>query len=138
MIEAMTKEWPFAVIEATVKASGTKIVAAAAFCFTTEDGFAFVDPQYLDPNSAGGHFFHRIEAEISPGQNVLTFDGPDLRGTITRYTGTADQILRSGVNMEGLEQLIAEQGRTIDEEREQLQGLLQVDLRGRMSDPFEP
>lgn len=124
-VERIVSEWPFAVVHLASKEK--QLSAPAAAVFDTPDGFAFVHPGYIDPNSAGGHFFHRIEAdlvghvagdpEFGDGECVM-FKGPVWSGRIERYTYTAAQFALVGLTLELYPVAVSEhRGRTVAEER---------------------
>lgn len=129
MIEDLLATYPPAVVWLHDKASSRDVPRSAAFVFVTPDGFAYVEPAYLDPYDCA-HRFHRVEAKLTVSDGrVVSFDGPEWSGRLEPYTGSAAQVEAIG---DGLERFPAElklrKGRSHDEERERLRWHLAEDL----------
>lgn len=138
MVEEIVATWPFAVVYLNGKAKGQDHARAAAFVFDTPDGFAFVEPGYLDPFDAG-HRFHRIVCTFKgrvydpagvPEQ--VAFAGPTWEGRLERYdAGNAEHVRAVGLALDGFAEYLAERhkGATLEEERAELRsGPLAEDL----------
>lgn len=126
MIEETMKGWPFAVVYLKDKI-GTDIAVPATFCYDTPDGFAFVEPGYMDPYS-GRSCFHRIVATVYQDSEAFTFDGPEWSGRVEQYEPTAAQLERIGYALEQFEEAHQEAGLNLDAERERVKGLVGFDL----------
>lgn len=125
MIEEITKDWPFAVVAMQFRGRGAIMYAAAALLFDTSEGFAFVTPAYKDPDGAGQHNFHVIEAKLErQSPDVVTFAGPDWSGTIERYEQTVLQLEQIGNALEWFEGL----GLDLADERQRIRTVLGPDL----------
>ena len=138
MLEERVAQWPFAVVYMEGKAEGEEHARAAAFVFDTPDGFAFVEPGYLDPFDAG-HRFHRVVCTFkgsvygANGQpEQIAFEGPQWKGRLERYDVDNPEHVRAvGLALDGFESYVAERhkGATLEEERAALRaGPLAMDL----------
>lgn len=134
MLEQRVAEWPFAVVYMVGKAKGEEHARAAAFVFDTPDGFAFVEPGYLDPFDAG-HRFHRIACTLDESEadsGVIGFRGALWQGRLERYDPeSAEHVRAVGLALTEFEAYLAERhkGATLDEERAELRaGPLALDL----------
>lgn len=136
MIEDIVKAWPYAVVYLEADNPDLNHARAAAFVFDTPDGFAFVDPSYIDPYGAS-HCFHRIRCTLDLTDlemGVIRFAGKGVwSGRIERYD--PDSAAHKRIVGEGLDDFLADlrarrkQGVTLDEERQELRaGPLALDL----------
>lgn len=123
-LESCSSSWPFAVVHLKGHAGDLNLVLAAAFCFDTPDGFAFIEPGYADQNGSGQHNFHRIVASLAPSEQGFTFVGLDWSGSVEQYEPTAQQIAAIGRSLEWLEAHLENLGINVEGERERIRALL--------------
>lgn len=130
-LESLIRTWPFAVVHLRAKDGTQSLSAPAAFVFETPDGFAFIEPGYLDPHNASNRL-HRIVCalrDVVPEDVAVLFDGPVWEGHLERYTGAAAQRERVSETLDWFQgALVPMAGRTVDEERESLRGSLRAEL----------
>lgn len=125
-------KWSLSVVWLRDQQAGTELARPAAFVFGTPDGFAFVEPAYLDPDDSGRRF-HRVHARVLEvelgGETVLAFDGEEWLGRIERYTASEAQREKVGDGLTRFAAYLQERkDRTVEEERERLRKHLAEDL----------
>ncbi len=130
-LEEVVARWPYAVVHLHSKVSAQSIEVPAAQVFTCPDGFAFLEPGYLDPDGAE-HRFHRIACQLAgtiSGTDLeperLAFDGPEWEGWLQRYymPGGSEPALERYAA-----QLLEQRGRTVAEEHAHQRQHLAEDL----------
>ncbi len=129
-LEAVVGRWPYAIVDLTDPYSGQHVRAPAALVFACPDGFAFLEPGYLDPDGAE-HRFHRVVCRLAgtvTGSDLeperLAFDGPEWEGALERYFRGAGEPALDQYEARLLEQ----RGRTVAEEHAHQRARLAEDL----------
>jgi len=109
--------------------SGEANMRPALFVFTTPDGFAWVEPAYLEPTPSR-EAFHRVRARLTLQPGGFTAEGEDGR----TYLVAALDTLEDGAGADMREACawaareLEQQGRTLDEERDRVRLLLGDEL----------
>ena len=99
------------------------------FVFTTPDGFAWVEPAYLEP-APTREAFHRVRARVTMTASGFTAEGEDGRSYLVAPLDT----LEDGAGADLREvcawavREIEAAGRTVDEERDRLRLQLGAEL----------
>jgi hypothetical protein len=116
----------------TVSPEGEIGFRPALFVFTTPDGFAWVEPSYLEPIPAPQPAFHRVTGEVVMGAGEVSLDtAENWQFTAAAYEGEILALDRDGsigAALAWAAQQLADQGATMDEERERLKAELADDL----------
>lgn len=126
-VERAVAPWPYAIVHLENKLSGLRVDAPAALVFDTPDGFAFLEPGYLDPYNAENRL-HRIVCRVGSVNDgdaeplELTFAGPEWEGHLRRYVGGEPALDRYAAL------LLEERGRTVAEEHAHQRTRLAEDL----------
>ncbi len=128
MIDELTKDWPHAIVVLTAKDRDSEYRRPAAFAFDAKDGFAWVEPQYIDPYGASSPALHIVEATLQQRGIEILFDGPEWSGYIAPYTDETDLV---GNSLERYKEWLREQGKTAAEERNVVRRMIAADLDGR-------
>ncbi len=109
--------------------AGEAIMRPGLFVFTTPDGFAWVEPAYLEP-APSREAFHRVRARLTLSASGFTAEGEDGR----TYVVAPLDALEDGAGADLREvcawavREIEAQGRTVDDERERVRQLLGDEL----------
>lgn len=129
-LDEATAAWPHAVIRLRDKQGGAEYTRPAAFVFDAVGGFAWVEPQYVDPYGASSPALHVRQATIEPEGEGFRFDGPGCSGTIEPYEPSAEQLRDVGYCLERFGEWLAEEKKTAAEERAAVQAMIERDLAG--------
>lgn len=130
LLDRATAVWPHAVIRLRAKETGSEYVRPAAFVFDAADGFAWVEPQYIDPYGPSSPALHVRQATIEADGEGFRFDGPGWYGAIEMYEPSAEQLRDVGYCLERFEEWLAEEGKTAAGERAAVRRLIEADLTG--------
>lgn len=109
--------------------TGEATMRPALFVFVTPDGFAWVEPAYLEPTPSR-EAFHRVRGTLTMSSTGFSVEGVDGRS----YVAGAIADLEEGVGTDLRDVLtwaareIESQGHTLDEERERVRLLLGDEL----------
>lgn len=97
----------------------------ALFVYETPDGFAWVDPAYLD-GVACNELVHRVKCTIRKRDNSFTAEGCDGRTYFVSsiYNLSTIDLDKIRVSFDWALKLIDKTGRTIDQERESIRQML--------------
>ena len=105
--------------------SGEATMRPALFVFTTPDGFAWVEPCYLEPTPSR-NAFHRVRARLTLSAGGFTAEGEDGRAYIVAPLDSLED--GAGADLREVcawaERELEAQGRTLDEERDRVRLLL--------------
>lgn len=130
MLDEATAGWPHAVVFIRSKETGAEYVRPAAFVFDTPGGFAWVEPQYIDPYGASSPALHIRQATIEPEGAGFRFDGPEWDGRIEEYEANPDQIEGVGYCLEQYDRWLAAEKKTAAQERAAVLAMIADDLAG--------
>lgn len=109
--------------------AGEAIMRPALFVFSTPDGFAWVEPCYLEPVPSR-EAFHRVRGTLALSSSGFSVEGADGRS----YAVSPVDELEDGVGADLREVLdwaareVGMQGHTMDEERDRVRQLLGDEL----------
>lgn len=109
--------------------SGEATMRPALFVFTTPDGFAWVEPAYLEP-APSREAFHRVRGRLTASASGFSVESEDGRAYLVAPAADledgAGQDIRDVLAWAARE--IEAQDRTLDQERERVRQLLGDEL----------
>lgn len=122
----MFEKWQGAVVYIGQK--GSDIAVSAAHVFQTVDGFAFVCPGHLYPETAHLNNFHRYAATLKQKGDVIEFEGPDGSGYIEEWEASIEQQKEAGTALNDYENQLQVLGTTYAGERAKILSVLADEL----------
>lgn len=109
--------------------AGEVTTRPALFVYTTPDGFAWVEPAYLEPVPSR-EAFHRVRARLTMLPGGFSAEGEDGRGYVVAPLDSLED--GAGADLVAVcawaEEEIRRAGRTLDEERDRVRLLLGDEL----------
>lgn len=116
----------------TVTTEGEVGMRAALFVYPTPDGFAWVEPSYLEDVPAPQPAFHRVTGDITLGAGQVTLDTPEhWQFTAAAYEGDTialDRYGNIGAMLAWAADKLKAAGTTLEDERARLKIELAEDL----------